>query len=165
MKKSYFKLLSVFLLTFGVLSSIISCSNDNEKELESIIAFGELPSDAQKLINDYFGGKENISKIEKQTSDNLIIYVVETADGYEIVFNQTGEWQQIVAPYNKTVPSGLIPEPIMQTLSVQYHGYGINEINTTGQNYHIVLSDNQGGSSIELIFNQSGEILSTGDMD
>lgn len=161
MKKSLFLILSL-VMTFSY--GFVSCSDDNEKEVENIISVSDLPAKAQTFLTTYFRGYE-VEKVQKETVNNtMVVYEVELEGGYSINFNSEGEWTQVEAPYGKNIPTGFIPEPILQTLDYQYHGYGITEINTTGQNYHLVLGNNQGGDSIELIFNQSGEIVSTGDM-
>lgn len=162
MKKIWVKYL---LVSFALVTSIafISCS-DNTDEVETVITVKDLPVNAQTFLNTYFKGIE-VTKVEKQTIDEVEVYEVELENGYDIVFNSMGEWQQIEAPDNMTVPTDIIPEPIYQTLNEQYHGYGVIEINTQGQYYHVVLSNNQGGASIELLFNMSGEIIPTGDMD
>lgn len=150
--------ISFFLLALAM----SSCSSNDDNEIKTLIDYDSLPSISQKFIEEYFGGQENVAKIEKDTDQNIVIYEVETKDGYELVFNTMGYWQEVDAPSGKTIPVSFLPEPIQQQLSYQYHGYGVVEVNTTGENYHLVLSNNQGGESIELLFNQSGEIIDTG---
>lgn len=141
---------------------MVSCSGD-ENEVEITVPSSELPERATNFLKEYFYDYP-ISKVEKESANGLIIYEVYLEEGYEVVFNSEGYWQQVDAPYGKTIPFEIIPEPIQQTLKDRFYGYGVIEINTSGQNYHLVLSDNQGGASIDLLFNQSGEILSYGDM-
>lgn len=153
--KKFLSLLSViFLVGF-----VTSCS-DNDEGVQFTVTFGDLPQTAQDLLNKYFQGEGNVEKVELDEDSDVLIYEVETKDGFEIVFNSRGEWQQIDAPDDKTVPDALIPEQILVTLNERYNGYGVIEINTVGENYHVVLNDMQGGASIERILNQSGEILS-----
>lgn len=152
------KYLSIILLLF-LFGFATSCSSDNEG-IENTVEYSDLPVAAQELINKYFGGEENVEKVEEDQEKGITIFEVDLKDGYELVFNSMGVWQQISAPYSMTVPNDLIPEQVMQTLNDQFHGYGVIEINREGQNFHVLLSDNQGGPSIDLIFNQSGEILS-----
>ena len=154
-----------FALLLLLFLPFISCFDDKENEIETLVTYNDLPAIAQKFLSDYFGGKDNVSKIEKDSEENVIFYEVDLKDGFEIVFNEAGYWQEIDAPYGSVIPTSILPEPIQQTLSERFHGYGVIEINTTGENYHLVLSDNQGGASLDLTFNQSGEIISTGEMD
>lgn len=161
MKKSKLVVLFASLLLLCSFN-FIACSDDNDADgSEVIVSYTDLPMNAQTFMETYFGGNGNVKKIEKETYSNMVFFDVETKDGFEIMFNSDGEWQEIDAPDGSTVPSEVIPEQIMQTLNQQYQGYGVVEINKTGQNYNVELSNNQGGSSIILTFNQSGEIISS----
>lgn len=162
MNKIWLKLL-ISAVILIIAPTFSSCSGGSD-EVETIITENDLPSAAKSFLDTYFRNID-IQKIEKENDGEIEVFVVNLVNGFEIVFNSAGQWQEVEAPYNLTVPSAIIPEPILQTLDNQYPGYGVIEINTTGQNYHIVLSNNQGGASIDLMFNQSGEIISTGDMD
>lgn len=157
MNKSYFKLLVFSLLLIGSFS-LVSCKDDDVSEVENIITIDELPSSAQSFLKQYFNGY-SIIKIEKDVEDNITLYEVELQDGYEVTFNDQGDWTQVEAPYGKNIPTGFIPEQVMATLNDRFPDYGINEINTTGQGYKVELNDNQGGSSIDVYFDMSGEII------
>lgn len=161
MKKSIF-LPFVFLLMFAISSA--SCSNEDVNENETTITINDLPSTAQAFLNKYFHGY-NVVKIEKDVETDITIYEVELEEGFEVFFNGTGEWQQVVAPYGKTLPTGFIPEQVMATLDQRFPGYGINQVNTTGQGYKVELSDNQGGASIDVFFDMSGEITGIDQLD
>lgn len=153
-------LYSILAATLSVMM-LPACSDDDTNEVETVVTYESLPQIAQKFLSDYFGGKQNVSKIEQETDNDVMVYDVDLKDGFEIVFNSEGYWQEIDAPMNSSVPMEVIPEQIAQTLNQQYPDYGVSEINTAGQNYHVELSNNQGGVSIELMLNQSGEIIST----
>lgn len=155
----------IFLVTlFAFL--VISCNDDygRSSESENIITYEDLPEKAREFLTEYFDGKDNVSQVEKETINDIIIFHVDLNDGYYIVFNAGGYWQEIDAPEGKTIPAAIIPQPIRQTLNERYFGYGVVVINTEGENYHIVLGNMQGGVSIDLLFNQSGEILNTGEV-
>ena len=153
------KNLFIPLLLICFFFSFSSCSSQNLDEVEDTVTFAQLPVEAQNFLNRYFQGKSNYLKGQDMEVENITLYKVETVDGYQITFNSSGYWQEVYAPTGKTIPTGFIPEPIIATLDYQYHGYGIVAINTQGENYHVVLSNNQGGDSVDLIFNQSGEII------
>ena len=163
MKTSLYK---IFLSSIFLISALgfYSCSDENPSVPESDITIDQLPSVAQSFLKSYFPDVEAKNIVEMK-EDEMVLYQVYLENGFEIVFNSEGYWQQVVAGNDMTVPNGIIPEQILQTLTNQYHGYGVVSINTEGQNYHVVLSNNQGGSSIDLVLNQSGEIISGGDMD
>lgn len=163
MKKTYFIILSSLLVLFCSVS-VVSCSNDDENEIETVITLNDLPSAARTFLDKYFNGY-SVLKIQKDVEDNMTIYEVELEEGYEIVFNTQGEWTQVDAPYGKTIPTGFIPEQVMATLNERFPGYGINEINSTGEGYKVELSDNQGGSSIDVFFDMSGVIIGIEQLD
>ena len=163
MKKTYLHFILSCVVLLG-LFTFVSCSDNDNEEVETTIDYNALPETAQTFLTCYFGGKSNVLKIQETFTENMTLYEVTTDDGFSVVFNSSGYWQQINSTGEKTIPSAVIPEQIQQTLSEKYYGYGVKEINTEGQNYHLVLSNNQGGDSIELIFNQSGEILSDSSM-
>lgn len=144
--------------------AFVSCSGDNPTEVETTIPVKELPQKAQDFLYMNFHGYE-VEKVEKDVEDNIILYFVTLEEGYEIVFNTEGDWQQVDAPYGKTIPTGFIPETVMSTLNQRFPGYGLNEINTTGEGYKVELSDNQGGASIDVFFNMSGEIIGIDELD
>ena len=163
MKKFYSQILT-FLLLFAASFSCVSCSDDDQNEMETVITLNDLPSAAKSFLNKYFPNYE-IVKITKDIEDDITIYEVDLQDGYEVVFNAEGEWTQVEAPYGKTIPTGFIPQQVLDTLNQRFAGYGINEINSTGQGYKVELSDNQGGASIDVFFNMSGEITGIDELD
>lgn len=159
MKKICCQILFVVSL-FGGLGCMSACSEDNQNEIESAITLSDLPQSAQSFLMKYFSDTK-VSKIEEELDGNVNVYVVNLENGYEVVFNSQGEWQEVDAPNNMEVPAGILPEPVARTLKEQYPGFGVLEINTTGKGWKVQLSDNQGGPGIDIWFNMSGEILST----
>lgn len=151
---SFLIYLSIFMVPL-----FISCSNDDEKEQETTIQLADLPQKAQTFISDYFKDSE-INRIEEEMDGDVTVFIVAFKNGYEVTFNNEGDWVQVEAPFGQTIPGGIVPENVEQTLNERYNGYGVNEINDTGEGYHVVLTDMQGGNSIELEFNYSGEIVS-----
>ena len=163
MKKNYFRIL-VFLLLLSGSMTIISCSDDIKNEVDITITINDLPAAARSFLNKYFPDYE-IVKITKEIESDITVYEVDLQEGYEVVFNEDGDWTQVEAPYGKTIPTGFIPEQVMATLTQRFQGYGINEINSTGQGYKVELSDNQGGASIDVFFDMSGEITGIDELD
>ena len=153
MKKTLLICLSFIL----IVCSFSSCSDDEPKDNESSIEFNSLPSTAQEFIKKYFKN-QNIVKIEKNEYASATIYSV-YLDDVQIDFKEDGEWQQVDAHYGKTIPFTILPEPVQATLNERYPGFGVNQITREGQNFYVVLTNNQGGDSINLTFNQSGEII------
>ena len=163
MKNFYFKIFIASLLFLGS-SSLVSCSDDDQNEIETIITVNDLPPSAKSFLDKYFNGY-SIIKIEKEVEDNLTLYKVNLQDGYEVIFNSDGDWVQVEAPYGKNIPTGFIPQQVMATLNQRFPDYGLTEINTTGQGYKVELSDNQGGTSLDVYFDMAGEIIKIDQMD
>ena len=161
MKKTYFKLFAaLMLLSFSV--SFVSCSGNDDDPIENIGSYDDLPSAAKTFLNQFFYGY-SVVKVEKETYGNMVMYEVDLQGGYEVMFNNAGEWQEVSAPDGETIPDGIVPENVQETLNQRYPDYGVNEINKTSQGYNVDLMNMQGGDSIELRFNMAGEIIATGD--
>lgn len=159
MKKIYiaFSLLAIF---FTSLSFFSSCSNDNDDLPETSISVSDLPQAAQTFLQTYFPDY-TVENIEMEKDGDIEVFDVELQDGYEVVFNSMGEWTEVDAPFGKTIPAGIVPDEIQNTLNQEYPGYGVTEINSTGQGYKVGLTNGQGGDGISLFFNMSGQIIST----
>ena len=151
MKKAYLKLLLGGIILLGT-ASVTSCSNDDEgNEIETVITLKDLPVEAQTFLSTYFSGVHTKS-IEKQMIKDIIMYNVEMENGYDIMFDSQGEWQQVEAPDGKTVPSGFYPSGIDEYISQNYNNYTIQEINKTGNGYNVELNNGP-----ELAFNLMGQ--------
>lgn len=152
MKKNYLKLLLVSLFLVGGLP-LTSCSDKDDEELEQTITISQLPSQAQSFLNQYFADVKAKS-IEKQYITTIVMYKVELVNDFEIMFNSDGVWQEVDAPDNKTIPTGIAPSAIEEYVNSNYPDYGINEINKTGEGYNVELI-----SGLEMAFNELGEFL------
>lgn len=154
MKKIRLNLLiaGVIVMVCGAFFS--SCS-DKDEEITYLISLNELPMDAQTFLNDFFPS-EKARTVEKQSIGKVIMYNVELDNGYDMLFNEDGLWQEVSAPENKTLPSGIAPEAIEEYVAKNYPDYGINEINRTGDGYNVEII---GG--VRLTFNSLGECTGT----
>lgn len=164
MKKSFLIRLFSVIVFFLTFFSFISCSDEKVNEEENVVTIDQLPQKAKDFLDEYFYGY-SVIKIEQEIDDTIVLYEVDLQDGYEVVFNEEGEWTQVVAPYGKTIPEGFIPDPVLQTLNDRFQGYGLNQINTTGEGYKVELSNNQGGAGLDVFFNMSGEIIGIDELD
>lgn len=156
MKSIFFKLFFVVVVLFGTIT-FTSCSDKDDDGIETIVTLKDLPLLSQTFLSEYFPGIE-INKIEKQTYSNspAILYEVDLKNGFEVVFDGDGEWMEISAPDGSTIPDGIIPESIQQYVTNNYPGYGIEEINRTGNGYNVELKGN-----LRLTFNLIGECTGT----
>lgn len=143
---------TIFIVTLLTSFSLLSC-NDDTKEPENQVSYEELPSAAKSFLHSYFYGYDIIS-VSKETVDDLILFEVNIQDGFEAEFNGDGEWLQVQAPENTSIPNiNFIPEVIRQALSYSYSGYGIQQVNKTGEGYKIKLV-----TGLNIYSNMSGEL-------
>lgn len=152
-KNKIIGLLAILLL--GCLLPLTSCS-DEDNEVENIISYESLPSKAKTFLDTYFYGYE-VEKVQQITGNGITVYEVSLKDGYSVVFGSEGEWDQVVAPDNTAIPSGIVPPVIQQYLNLNFNGYGVNKINRDSQGYKIQLV-----TGLNLYFNQAGELLDYG---
>lgn len=152
------------ILFIGFLTIWVSCSDSKEDEIEHTVSLENLPLAAQTFLSTYFP-EVTVKYIYEETAGDITVYEVELENGFEVVFNYDGEWQQIEAPYYMTVPTSVIPEQVMNTLNERYSSYAIIEINTTSEGWKVELSSSlshqPGEPGLDLWFNMSGEIIST----
>ena len=144
------KLLSVFGLASLclLLVTFVSCSDKNDDEP---VAPDQLPGAAMQFIQNYFPGT-TISNIEYDKKDKE--YEVYLSNAYEITFDQAGTWQEVDAPDGYAVPEGIVPEPILNFVALEYTGQGINEIDKTTYGYHVELIN-----GMDLKFAPNGEFI------
>lgn len=151
MNKLTFTFFSFFLILS--VSFLGSCEGKDDYEEETPISITDLPQKSQEFLQMYYKGIE-VEKIEKEEDGGIMVYVVDLANGHEVVFNSEGEWDQVDAPFGETIPTGFIPESIMEYLNENYSGYGVNEINKTGYGYKVQLV-----TELDLKFNDLGQFL------
>ena len=151
MKKSLLKIFAAFLLLSIV--PLTSCSDKDDNGVENIITFNKLPAEAQTFIHTYFDGY-TILKIDKETDGDVTIFIVYLEGGYSVVFNNAGNWIEVNAPSNESIPDGIVPPVIQEYLNQNYSDYGVNEINRTGTGYKIQLV-----TGLNLYFDESGELV------
>lgn len=133
--------------------SFISCSGNNDDEVETTVTINDLPVQARDFLNKFYNGVK-VAKIEKDNDKGIVVFEVELENGHEIVFNEEGVWQQVDAPSGESIPSGIAPQAIVDYLNLNYQGYGINEINLTGYGYKVELV-----TELDLMFNELGQFI------
>lgn len=149
MKRLFF----TFVAIVAAMLSLTSC----DKETETAIEFGVLPSAAQATIIEYFD-KDNImlAIYDKELFDKE--YTVTFFDGTVIEFDKNGSWDSIES--NTTgVPTSILLSPISEYLATNYPDALVLEVDKDTNGYDVRL-DNR----IELEFNLSGALIGV-DMD
>lgn len=146
MKKLLQTLGAFALLLAG--GTFISCSNSEEHK-----NFEELPSSAQEFINTYFANTR-VESIEYDNGDKD--YEIDLDGGFDLKFNEAGEWTKVEAPDGKTIPNGIAPTEISSYVAKNYPNAGINEIEKTSYGYKVDLTND-----LDLKFNPDGTLIGT----
>lgn len=131
--------LAVSLLCF----TFVACSDDETKEPD------QLPTMAQVFIGDYFGdGSIKSVTYDKKDKD----WEVKLYNGFELKFDEQGNWTLVDAPTGQVIPDGIAPEPIASYVVANYPQEGITEIEKTKSQYEVELTN-----GYELYFSLAGE--------
>jgi hypothetical protein len=142
MKKLSFTL-SLLIASFA----FIACDNDDDR----IISKDGLPTGAQTFLQTHFSSQE-VRRVEKDY-DSYDVYL---ANGFEIEFTLSGEWDDVDGR-RQELPSSIIallPANIPAYVTENYPNQFIAEINKEYFGYEIDLNNN-----IELEFNTDGAFL------
>lgn len=137
------------ILLLTLLISGLSLSAD---EIHRIITFEELPTKAQEFVTTYFPG-QSIRFVRMEIDVTKTEYTVRFENGMEIEFNGNGDWDEVES-HAECLPSGFLPESILDYLSQRHPNACLNEISRGRHKYEIELAD-----GLELIFNKNGEFL------
>ena len=125
---------------------LVSCSAKDES-----VNFDELPATAQNFINTYFAD----SRVEECNYDNEDReYELKLANGFEVTFNEAGEWISVDAPKGKSLPSGIALPAIVSYVASNYPDAGINEIEKTKYGFDVDLTND-----VDLGFYPDGKFI------
>lgn len=145
-------------LSFGTVIS--ACSDDkDDNDIETIVSVNQLPSNAKSFLNNYFKDVK-ATKVTLENDGGIVVYDVDLANGFEVVFNASGEWVEVDAPDGMTIPDGIAMEEIVTYIEANYSGYGINEISKVVAGYDVELT-----SGVELLFDYTGNFIKVIDMN
>ena len=78
-----------------------------------------LPKAAQTTIANNFKAKVSVVKIDKDFG-RISEYEAILTDGTEISFDRDGNWDNVEVNKSASVPSSLIPEPMMAKMANKY---------------------------------------------
>lgn len=144
--KHLFTLLCAVVLSFG----LFSCSDD-DKDIS--ITADQLPATAASFIRDYYS-PDDVLSVYKDTDDGTTEYEVILKNGHKVTFNDKGEWTDVDAPQGQSVPTKFVPEPILNYVSTNFPGIGINEISKERYGYDVELVN-----GLDLTFGLDGAFL------
>lgn len=127
--------LFVFTCLLGASALIVSC--DNEKTISA----NELPSSAQEFINAHFSTAQ-IANVQKENEGlGGEEFKVHLNDGTEIKFDKSGEWKEVDAPGNASIPSQFIPQNILSHIAGNYTNASVVSVSKDSKRYEIELAN------------------------
>lgn len=142
------KHLTLLLVLLASMATFTSCDDDEGYAID----VRDLPSQAWDFLDYYY---YDIPVVEAfyygSGSDGY--YRVNLADGTGIGFDAWGKWYFVSAPWDSSVPAGIIPLRIINFVGYYYPYEAIVSITITGYGYDIILSN-----GTELSFDHYGEV-------
>jgi hypothetical protein len=134
---------------FALLTAFCSC------EKEEMITESGLPATSREFINVHFPDV-GISMIIKETETFSADYTVYLANGFEIDFTKSGDWDDVDGKYTAIPESilALLPQGIQEYVNNTVRDCYIVEVNKERYGYEIELSNR-----IELKFNSQGDFI------
>ena len=112
-----------------------------------------LPKAAQSVIKKNFKTRVGVVKIDKDFG-RISEYEATLTDGSEISFDRQGNWKNVEAPGNSSVPSKFIPKGVSDYVSKTHKGMKIVSIEKERSGYEVELSN-----GIDIKFNQNGDFV------
>ena len=106
-------------------------------------SYSRLPQKARELIETAFVAYGMPVTVEQEFADNT--YEVEFAEGTEIEFNGKGDWTEVDAPGNRTIPisivKSLLPERALKELLKKKQAENVETIKHSGKGYKVELRE------------------------
>lgn len=128
--------------------SFAACSDDDD---DKAISPDELPVNVKTFLEMHFPGQT--IRLAEMDNDSYDVYL---ANGFEIEFDLSGEWDDVDGR-NQAVPEGilrLLPQQLLDYVTSNYVDRKIYEVNKESFGYEIEL-DNR----IELEFDSTGKFI------
>lgn len=135
------------LAAFFALLGLVGCDKDEVR-----ISYGKLPSAARVFIEAYFPN-ETCNYAEQEKDDGRKEYKAVLSNGTEIVFDASGQWTEVDCKFS-LLPAGIVPQRIVEDVSVRYPGAGMYKVERAMGGYEISI-----GSGLELIYSADGTFI------
>ncbi|WP_158963857.1 PepSY-like domain-containing protein [Myroides fluvii] len=127
---------------------------------DELISYVDLPPSVQSLLNEHFSSSEFVL-IKKEVDAKETEYKVYTTDGFQLEFNQAGDWMAIESKQGKEIPTALFPATITTYIQQHYSAFKHTGIEKKRTGYEVELK--KGKQEIELLFDQEGNLLGIDD--
>jgi hypothetical protein len=128
-------------------------------EQKTIIPLNKLPQTGQTFLQTHFPNV-NATMVIKEREGVTRTYEVHLANGFEVEFTRSGEWDHVDGN-NQPVPTSilqLLPGGILTYVETAAPNLYITEVNKERKNYEIGLSND-----VDLRFNNQGECIGMDD--
>ncbi|WP_353116979.1 PepSY-like domain-containing protein [Myroides odoratus] len=142
-------------LIFNAAQGFIGIDTDLDEE-EQLIDYAALPASVQSLLKTHFAASE-VVLIKQETEAKETTYKVYTNDGFKIEFNQQGDWTEIESKQGKTIPSALLPTPLITYIQTNYSDFNFTGIEKKRNGFEVELKKEK--QEIELLFDKEGNFL------
>lgn len=150
MKKIVLKLALCLTLS----ATFVACNNDDDKNNNATeITVENLPVNARTYLATHFDGV-NIVRVVKVNTYVGIKYDVTLANGFEVEFDDDGDWTEIDGE-NQALPNSVIPTNILTYVTTQYAQNFIVKIEKTTLGYEVDLNND-----VDLLFDAEGNFVS-----
>lgn len=139
------KLFLILAVILGVVS--VSAKNNYSRDVNI------LPAEAQTILKDNFKSGVSHIKIGKDFG-HVREYDVVMTDGSEISFDKHGNWKEVDVAPTSSVPSDLIPNPIMTFVNENQSKAKVTSIEKKNYGYEVELSN-----GIDVRFTEKGKFI------
>lgn len=112
-----------------------------------------LPAAAQSVLKQNFKSQVSVIKIDKDFG-RVSDYEVILADGTEITFDRSGNWENVEVGRKSSVPSAFVPKQISDFVKTQQKGQKIIGIEKDRSGYEVELSN-----GVDMKFDRNGKFL------
>ena len=142
------KKVSSLLLALVMVVALSSC------EKEEVVGIEEIPSVGQAFLDEHFGDQTVVSvKREKESSEG-VEYEVRLDNGVTVKFDKGGNWEDVDAPVNGSLPTTFILTPIVDYVEAEYPNVWIKGIDKERQGFDVELTN-----GVDLVFDTEGNFV------
>lgn len=120
------------------------------------VSIAQLPRAAQQFIQEHFAA-EKVAYAKKERDFFEVKYEVIFTSGKKVEFYRNGDWKDVDCRYH-TVPSGIVPAPIMAKARDLYGDIAVLKIDRDKRDYEVKLTN-----GLELTFDLRYNLLDIDD--
>ncbi|MDE5998403.1 MAG: PepSY-like domain-containing protein [Muribaculaceae bacterium] len=138
-----------FFMILAVVFGIITASAGNNKSHDVSV----LPEQAQQVLKQNFKSEISHIKIGKEFGQ-IREYDVVMTDGSEIYFDKHGNWKEVEVSPKMSVPSAIIPNPIITFVKDNQKEAKVTGIEKKNYGYEVELSN-----GMDVRFTEKGKFI------